>query len=83
MHVILFGYEKNYLGNTPKIKLFGVFSTYIDCLDRIAKIPDTEDVETKIANISENVIHTNLHIFWWKLADDLTELYMNVNNSPN
>ena len=81
MYIILFGYEKNYLGDIPKIKLFGVFSSYIDCLDRISKIPETKDIETKISNMSHNVIHTNLHIFWWKVADNLSELYMNVNNS--
>ena len=81
MYIILFGYEKKYSGTTPKIKLFGIFESYIECLDRISKIPDCGKIETKLKNIPENVIHTNLHIFWWKLANNLSELYMNVANS--
>ena len=83
MYIILFGYEKNYLGDVPKIKLFGIFEKYIDLIDRISKIKGTENIDTQNQNTSANIIYTNLHIFWWKVADNLSEICMNVNNSPN
>ena len=81
MHILLFGYEKFHYGLHPTVKLFGIFEEYVDMLNRISKIKGTEDIKTKIPSLPNNVIHTNIHVFWWKVADDITELCIATDNS--
>ncbi len=75
---ILFGYQRTYMDQAAEIRLFGIFETHEQCIERISKIGK---IEYQGAPWEDNVIGTRTHVFWYKESDDLSNLNITVRNS--
>jgi len=77
---ILFGYQRSYTDQAVEIRLFGIFETHKQCIERICNI---DKIQYQGAPWADNVIGTETHVFWYKETDDLNNLNITVRNSQD